>query len=514
MTPIIELKQIIKIYPNGVVANDGINFSVNKGEIHALVGENGAGKSTLMKIIYGAEQPSAGQIFVNGKEVHYKNPKDAIQDGIGMVYQNFMLVPSFTVAENIVLGEEPITKGLIDKEKAREITKDLSQRYGLRVDPDAIVDSINVGMRQRVEILKTLYRGANILIMDEPTAVLTPQETQELFLAVRKLVEQGKTVIFITHKLKEVKTVSDRLTVLRNGKVVGTMQTSEATQESMATMMVGRKVFLDVKKPPMTRGEKVMEIRHLNYVTDTGRRMLKNVSFNIYNGEILGIAGVEGNGQTELVEILTGLRPATSGDAFVHGKAVLNKTPRQVRMAKVSHIPEDRLTNGLALTASINDNLIVDRYYHKPYSKRGSLNVKEIKRLGAEAIKDFGIRTPNGDLPVDSLSGGNMQKVIVAREFTSEPELLIAAQPTRGIDVGATEFIREKLVKKRTDGTGILLVSADLSEVMSLSDRIIAMFEGEITGVFPDASKVTEEELGFYMLGVKRQSPEEMEALL
>ena len=514
MTPIIELKDIVKIYPNGVVANNGINFSVEKGEIHALVGENGAGKSTLMKIIYGAEQPTAGEIIVDGEQMHFHSPKDAIQAGIGMVYQNFMLVPSFTVAENIVLGEEPLSGGFLDHEKARTITKELSQKYGLRVDPDATVDSINVGMRQRVEILKTLYRGANILIMDEPTAVLTPQETQELFLAIRKLVDQGKTVIFITHKLKEVKAVSDRLTVLRQGKIVGTMETKNATQESMATMMVGRKVFLDVKKPPRTRGKKVMEVQNLNYITDTGRRMLHNVSFNIYEGEILGIAGVEGNGQTELVEILTGLRPASSGNALMEGKPVLNQTPRQVRQAKVSHIPEDRLTNGLALSASINDNLIVDRYFKKPFSKGGSLNVKAIKQIGETAIQDFGILTPSGELPVSSLSGGNMQKVIVAREFTSEPILLIASQPTRGIDVGATEFIREQLVRKRTEGTAVLLVSADLSEVMSLSDRIIAMFEGEITGVFPDASNVSEEELGFYMLGVKHQSPEEMEAIL
>ncbi len=512
--PIIDLQDIIKIYPNGVMANKGVDFSVLPGEIHALVGENGAGKSTLMKILYGIEKPTEGKILLEGVERHFNSSRDAIDAGIGMVHQNFMLVPSFTVAENIVLGQEPTRRGLLDKQKAIEDTINISQQYGLRVEPEAILDTINVGMRQRVEILKALYRGANILILDEPSAVLTPQETQELFLAIRKLVEQGKTVIFITHKLREVKEVSDQVTVMRQGNVVGTLPTSEATRESLARMMVGREVLLSVDKPPSLRGRKVMEVKNLSYVDNTGRRMLDNISFNIYAGEILGIAGVEGNGQTELVEVLTGLRPATSGNAYVNDQGVLNKSPREVRMAKVSHIPEDRLNNGLALTASINENLIVDRYFRPPYRKGGSIDYKQVREFGAESILKFGILTPNGELPVASLSGGNMQKVIVAREFTSDPELLIASQPTRGIDVGATEFVREQLVKKRTDGTAVLLVSADLGEVMSLSDRIIAVFEGEITGVFPDAASVTEEELGFFMLGVKKQAKDDMEELL
>ncbi len=514
MPPIIELKDIYKIYPNGVMANKGVDFSVNAGEIHALVGENGAGKSTLMKIIYGMEKPTEGKVFVEGVERHFNSSRDAIDAGIGMVHQNFMLVPSFTVAENIVLGQEPTKNGLLKKRQAIDETLQISQQYGLRVDPEAIVDTINVGMRQRVEILKALYRGANILILDEPTAVLTPQETQELFSAIRKLVDQGKTVVFITHKLREVKEVSDRVTVMRKGKAIGTLPTEEATRESLARMMVGREVLMRVDKPPSERGRKVMEVQNLSYVDETGRRVLNNVSFNIYAGEILGIAGVEGNGQTELVEILTGLRPATSGDALVNGNPVLNKTPREVRMAKVSHIPEDRLTNGLALEASINENLIVDRYFRSPFRKGTSIDYKTVRDFGAQSIKEYGILTPDGDLPVASLSGGNMQKVIVAREFTSDPELLIAAQPTRGIDVGATEFVREQLVQKRTEGTAVLLVSADLGEVMSLSDRIIAVYEGEITGVFPDAESVGEEELGLYMLGIKKQPAEEMEVLL
>ncbi len=514
MPPIIELKDIYKIYPNGVMANKGVDFSVNAGEIHALVGENGAGKSTLMKIIYGMEKPTEGKVFVEGVERHFNSSRDAIDAGIGMVHQNFMLVPSFTVAENIVLGQEPTKNGLLKKRQAIDETLQISQQYGLRVDPEAIVDTINVGMRQRVEILKALYRGANILILDEPTAVLTPQETQELFSAIRKLVDQGKTVVFITHKLREVKEVSDRVTVMRKGKAIGTLPTEEATRESLARMMVGREVLMRVDKPPSERGRKVMEVQNLSYVDETGRRVLNNVSFNIYAGEILGIAGVEGNGQTELVEILTGLRPATSGDALVNGNPVLNKTPREVRMAKVSHIPEDRLTNGLALEASINENLIVDRYFRSPFRKGTSIDYKTVRDFGAQSIKEYGILTPDGDLPVASLSGGNMQKVIVAREFTSDPELLIAAQPTRGIDVGATEFVREQLVQKRTEGTAVLLVSADLGEVMSLSDRIIAVYEGEITGVFPDAESLGEEELGLYMLGIKKQPAEEMEVLL
>ncbi|NPA31900.1 MAG: ABC transporter ATP-binding protein [Chloroflexi bacterium] len=511
---IVEMRNIVKIYPNGVVANDGVNFSVRRGEIHALVGENGAGKSTLMKILYGLERPTSGEIFVKGQPVQFRSPLDAIAMGIGMVHQDFMLVPSFTVAENIVLGMEPTRRGLIDRTEAIRITEELSQRYGLHVQADAVVDSINVGMRQRVEILKVLYRGAEILILDEPTAVLTPQETQDLFRSIRTLVEQGKTVIFITHKLREVKEISDRVTVMRRGKVVGTVLTSEATREELARMMVGREVLLSMDKPPQKRGAPVLRVRNLTYVSETGRTVLKDVTFNVHAGEILGVAGVEGNGQTELVEVLTGLRPATAGQASVEGKEILAATPRAVRQAGVAHIPEDRLNNGLALQATINENLIVDRYYRPPFRKGLFIDQQVVVEQGERLIREFDIRTPSGQVPVSSLSGGNMQKVIVAREFSAEPKLLIAAQPTRGIDVGATEFVRQQLVQKRTEGTAVLLVSADLAEVMSLSDRIIVMYEGEITGVFPDAAAVTEEELGLYMLGIKRMTMEEMEAVL
>ncbi|MBM3137132.1 MAG: ABC transporter ATP-binding protein [Chloroflexi bacterium] len=514
MTPQIEMRDIVKVYPNGVVANSEVNFQVEKGEIHALVGENGAGKTTLMKILYGLEQPTLGQIFINGEQVEFRSPLEAIRKGVGMVHQNFMQVPSFTVAENVVLGREPVERMLLNKNKSIQITEELSKQYGLRVEPNAITETINVGMRQRIEILKILYLGAEILILDEPTAVLTPQETTDLFKAIRSLVDQGKTLIFITHKLREVKEISDRVTVMRNGKVMGTMKTADATRESLARLMVGREVFLDIKKPPAKRGKKVMLVQNLSYISETGRTMLHNVTFNLYAGEILGIAGVEGNGQTELVEVLTGLRPPSGGQAVIDNKTITGMTPREVRTAGVAHIPEDRLTNGLALDATINENLIVDRYFSEPFRKGVIIDDEKVTSNGVELIKSYDIRTPSGEVPVASLSGGNMQKVVVARELTSSPKVMIAAQPTRGIDVGATEFVREQLVKKRTEGVAVLLVSADLAEVMSLSDRVIAMFEGEITGVFPDASKVSEQELGFYMLGIERQTTEEMEPLL
>ena len=514
MKPLIEMNIISKIYDNGVVANDHVNFSVMKGEIHALVGENGAGKTTLMKILFGIEKPTEGQIIVDGKELHLNSSHDAIAAKIGMVHQNFMLIPSFTVAQNVVLGSEPVKKGLIDRAEVLRITKELSEQFGLFVYPDAVVDGINVGMRQRVEILKMLYRKAEILIMDEPTAVLTPQETQDLFKAIHTLVEQGKTVIFITHKLREVKEISDRVTVMRMGKVIGTVDTKDVTKEQIANMMVGREVFLDIKKPKITRGEKRLSVKDLTYVSETGRPVLKGVDFNLYSGEVLGIAGVEGNGQTELVEIMTGLREAAGGEIIVNGKDIVNKTPRTIRMLKIAHIPEDRLTNGVSVNSSIKENLVVDRYFKSPMKKGFFIDYSVVDQSTDELIKRFGIKTPNGNLPVSSLSGGNMQKVVVARELSSEPYVLIASQPTRGIDVGATEFIREQLVVNRTEGTAVLLVSADLSEVMSLSDRIITLFEGNVTGVFPDASKVTEEELGAFMLGVKQQTPEEMEKFL
>jgi ABC-type uncharacterized transport system ATPase subunit len=513
---LIEATDIVKIYPNGVLANDGVRLSVEKGEIHALVGENGAGKSTLMKVLYGLENPTSGSIRLRDHEVEIPNPQVAIELGIGMVHQNFMLVNSFSIAENIALGREATQAGglALDRQKAIRDTQALSKQYGLFVEPNARVDTVPVGMRQRVEILKALYRGAEILILDEPTAVLTPRETQDLFRAVRNLVDDGKTVIFITHKLREVMEISDRVTVMRDARTVGTVNTSETNEAELARMMVGREVFMQVDKPPVKRGQPVLTVHGLSYINETGRTLLHDATFNVYEAEILGIAGVEGNGQTELVEVLTGLRPASAGEAHVDARPVLGHGPRKVREAHVAHIPEDRLTNGVAMTASIGDNLIVDRYYRPPLTRMGLLDLNAIYSNSQAMIEQFNILAPSGDLPVASLSGGNMQKVVLARELSSNPRLLIAAQPTRGVDIGAIEYIHQQLVDQRTNGLAILLISADLQEVMKLSDRIAVMYEGEIVGVFPNTPDLTEDKLGLYMLGAERQPHEEMEQYL
>jgi simple sugar transport system ATP-binding protein len=510
---IIEAQNIVKIYPNGVLANDGVNLSVEPGEIHALVGENGAGKSTLMKILYGLETPTSGDVIVRGKQTVIDNPQRAIELGIGMVHQNFMLVNSFSIAENIILGRETTrNRGVtLDRQQAITDTLSLSETYGLHVEPTARVDTVPVGMRQRVEILKALYRGAEILILDEPTAVLTPRETQDLFAAIRNLVNGGKTVIFITHKLREVMAISDRVTVMRDAHHVGTVITKETNEHQLARMMVGREVFMVVDKPPVKRGNPVLDVHQLTYANEAGRPVVNNVSMKVYASEILGIAGVEGNGQTELVEVLTGLRPATAGEATVDGQSILGYGPRKVREARVAHIPEDRLTNGVARDASISDNLIVDRYYRAPFTRGAVLAPDTIDKNTSDLIRRFNILTPGGSVPVSSLSGGNMQKVILAREFSSEPRLLIAAQPTRGVDIGAIEFIHQQLVDKRTEGLAILLISADLQEVMKLSDRIVVMYNGEIAAIFPNTPDLTEEKLGLYMLGAARQPAEKME---
>jgi len=509
---LIEMRNITKVYPNGVRANSDVSFEVRRGEIHALVGENGAGKSTLMKILYGMERPSSGEILLRGQPVQISNPQEAIRNGIGMVHQNFMLVPSFTVAENIVLGAEPQRGALIDRAQAIAATQQLAKQYGLAVDPTAVVDAIPVGTRQRVEILKALYRGADVLILDEPTAVLTPQETTELFAAIRQLVSAGKTVVFISHKLREVKQISDRVSVMRDAKLVGTVDTSSVHEEDIARMMVGREVFLHIDKPPVQRGEAVLQVRDLEYATEAGIEALKGISFDVRAGEILGIAGVEGNGQTELVEVITGLRRAISGSVTLAGVDITSASPREVRQAGCGHIPEDRLTNGVALTAPINENLIVDRYDDPPFTKGLFMDPAAIRANGDALIEQFGIRTPDGSVPVGSLSGGNMQKVVVARELSSQPRLLIAAQPTRGVDIGASEYMYEKLVEARSAGMAILLVSADLAEVMSLSDRLAVIKDGRLTAIFPEARGLAEEEVGLYMLGIKHQADEEIRA--
>ncbi len=514
MATLIEMKNIVKVYPNGVAANKNVDFSVEKGEIHALVGENGAGKSTLMKILYGLEQPTSGQILLNGRPVTIDSPHQAIDLGIGMVHQNFMLVPSFTVAQNVVLGREPLKGRFINATEATAITESLAREYGLAVEARARLEATPVGMRQRVEILKTLYRGADLLILDEPTAVLTPQETDDLFEAVRRLVNQGKTVIFITHKLVEVKEISDRVTVMRHGEVTGQVNTVDVSEADIARMMVGRAVFLQIDKPPQQRGEAVARIRNLGYVSETGRPLLRDVTFNVYAGEILGIAGVEGNGQTELAEVVSGLKAANTGEIEVNGQAIAGKGARQVRRAGVAHIPEDRLTNGVALAASIAENLVVDRYYRPPFTRNGVMFPRLVRQQAEKLIEEFDIRASGCNAPIGSLSGGNMQKVVVAREFSAEPALLLAAQPTRGVDIGASEFVRKQLVEKRNEGLAVLLISADLAEVMSLADRIAVMYKGQIVAIFENGPHLTEEELGLYMLGIKQQAPDELEKML
>ena len=514
MTDYLQMRDIVKVYPNGMVANNHVDFSVRKGEIHALVGENGAGKSTLMKILYGLEQPTSGEILLNGQPMSISSPHKAIALGIGMVHQNFMLVPSFTIAQNVVLGSEPRRGRFVDERSAIAITEKLAADYGLEVDPLAPVEATPVGMRQRVEILKTLYRGADLLILDEPTAVLTPQETDDLFAAVGRLVDAGKTVIFITHKLVEVKEISDRVTVMRRGEVMGCVQTADVSEADIARMMVGRDVFLAIDKDPHPRGECVVEIRGLSCVSETGLPLLTNINLNLYRGEILGIAGVEGNGQTELAEVLSGLRPRALGEIRVGGKPLEAADARAARLAGIAHIPEDRLANGVAPDVSIADNLVVDRYNRAPFTRGGVLSPREVRRQAQALMAEYDIRAAGPDAPMNSLSGGNMQKVIVAREFSAEPLMLIAAQPTRGIDIGASEFVRSELVDLRDEGRAVLLISADLAEVMSLADRIAVMHDGQIVAIFPNTPDLTEHELGLYMLGVKKQTEAEMGAAM
>ena len=510
MDALLEMKRITKVYPNGVVANESVDFSVARGEIHALVGENGAGKTTLMKVLFGLERADEGEVFYKGEKVDITSPSVAISHGIGMVHQHFMLVPSLTVAENVVLGLEPRRGIFLDVKAAVRRTEELAEEYNLPVNAAARVEDIPVGMRQKVEILKALLRGAELLVLDEPTAVLTPQETVELFAALRNLRERGHTIIFISHKLREVKEISDRVTVMRNGRVVGVVRTAEATEADISRMMVGREVVFRVEKPPATPGRPVMRVEDLRLVADSGKEVLKGVSFTVRTGEILGVAGVEGNGQAELVEILTGLRQPSGGRVLVDGEDVTGADPGTIRRRGVSHIPEDRMTYGAAAQATIRENLIADRCWSKRFNPRVLMSLKAVAEHGEALVREYDIRTRSSATPVKMLSGGNIQKVVVARELSADPKVIVANQPNRGIDVGATEFIHRKLIEKRSSGVGILLVSADLNEVMTLSDRLLVLYGGEVVALFPDASEVTEEELGLYMLGVKRMTPEEM----
>jgi len=499
---LIEVKNITKRFP-GVVANDKVNLSIEEGEIHAIVGENGAGKSTLMNIIYGLYEPTEGEILFKGKPIKINSPLDAINLGIGMVHQHFMLVPSFTVAENIVLGTEPRkNKIFMDYEKAISITEELSRIYGLKVDPHMKVELLSVGVQQRIEILKVLYKGADILILDEPTAVLTPQESDELFNVIRRLVEDlGKTVIIITHKLQEVLAISHRVSVMRQGKMVGTLETKEANEGILAEMMVGREVLFEQLDKKETFKEEVLLVEGLRARDNRGLVALNGVSFNLRRGEVLGIAGVEGNGQSELVEVLTGLRKTEEGRILINGVDASNKSPKEIRNLGIAHVPEDRLSTGLSIEATIWENLIMGIQHKEPYAIRGiHMNEKKIKDRANRLIDEFDIRTPSSNLPAGKLSGGNMQKMVIAREFSFNTPILIVAQPTRGVDVGAIEFIHSQIIKKRNDGVAILLVSAELDEIFRLSDRIITFYEGEITGEFLK-DQISKQEIGLYMTG-------------
>lgn len=507
---VVRMEKITKIYPNGIAANRDVDFSVRKGEIHALIGENGAGKSTLMKILFGLEQPTDGAIYLNDERVNLSSPLEAISKGIGMVHQHFMLVPSLTVAENIVLGMAPKKGGLfIDYKEAVRLTREYSEKYNLFVEPDARVADIAVGMKQKVEILKALVRGAHVLILDEPTAVLTTQETVELFQELKNLREQGFTIIFISHKLKEIKELTDRITIMRAGRSVGVYETDSITEQEISRLMVGRDVVLKMDKPEAVPGEHVLRVEDLHYVNEWGKKMLDGVSFSVRQGEIVGIAGVEGNGQRELVDILFGLKLPDSGDATVDGQSLIGLPQAQIRTLGVSYVPEDRMTFGIAQTANIQENMVSDRYRQKKFNKGPLFKMKSLNDESDRLIVDYAVLCKSRAQEVGMLSGGNIQKVVVAREFSSDPILIIADQPTRGIDVGATELIRNRLVDLSRAGAAVLLVSADLNEVMELSDNLIVMYNGQIAGYFDDG-QWDDLMMGEYMLGLRRQSDDEI----
>jgi simple sugar transport system ATP-binding protein len=500
MPPVLEVRNITKRFP-GVLANDQISFTLEEGEIHAFLGENGAGKSTLMNILYGLYAPDEGEILIRGKPAAIRGPNDAIRQGLGMVHQHFMLVPTLTVAENIMLGTE-ITSGLlIDQRKANARIRELSDQYGLHVPPEALVHDLPVGVQQRVEIVKALYRGADILILDEPTAVLTPQEADDLFVVVRALRQQGKAIIFISHKLKEVRSIADRVTVLRRGRVVGAADPKTASEEQLAALMVGRAVELTVAKEPAQPGRAVLEVEDLVVLDDRQTVAVDHLALQVLAGEVLGIAGVQGNGQTELVEAITGLRPVVSGRVRLLEHEIARATPRTIIEAGVAHIPEDRHRHGLVLSYPIADNMVLSTYYRAPYAHGVVLDEHAIDEHAQKLVREFDVRTPSTRTLASTLSGGNQQKVVIAREFSRPLKLLIAAQPTRGLDVGSIEFIHQNIVKQRDQGAAVLLVSAELDEILALSDRIAVMFKGKIIAVVP-AAEATREGLGLLMAGV------------
>lgn len=509
MANVLEFKGITKRFP-GVLANDHIDLTLEQGEILALLGENGAGKTTLMNILYGLYQPDEGEIWVRGEKIEIHSPRDAIGAGIGMVHQHFMLVPVFTVTENVMLGdEETRLGGYLERKKAAEKIRSISDQNNLMVDPDAVVEDLPVGVQQRVEIIKLLYREANILIFDEPSAVLTPQEVEELFKIMRSLVAQGKSIIFITHKLKEVLEIADRISVIRRGKVVGTTIPEEADQSQLAEMMVGRHVELEVQKEIGEPGESVLKVENLVVLDDRQQITVDNISFEVAAGEVVGIAGVQGNGQTELVEAITGLRTALEGKIHINDHDITHSSPRLITELGVAHVPEDRQQDGLILAFPVADNLILNTYYLQPFSKGVVLQTKPIVANADELINEYDIRTPGAMTSSGSLSGGNQQKVIVAREFSRPIKLLVAAQPTRGLDVGSIEYIHRRIIEKRDEGTAILLMSTELDEILGLSDRIAVMYRGKIIDIL-SIEEATKEKVGLLMAGITEQAQVEV----
>jgi ABC-type uncharacterized transport system ATPase subunit len=496
----VELRGITKRFP-GVVANSDVDLSVSGGEVLALLGENGAGKSTLMNVLFGLYAPDEGQILIDEEPVEFATPAGAIGAGIGMVHQHFMLVPVFSVTENVMLGVEPTSQfGLLDRSRAKARLLELSRQYGLPVDPDAVVEDLPVGVQQRVEILKALYRRADCLILDEPTAVLTPREVDELFGVIRTLTKSGRAVIFITHKLKEVLKIADRIIVLRRGQVVGTTAPAETTEGNLATMMVGHEVKLEVTKTPAEPGTPVLQVADLEVFDDRGQRGVTGVSFDVRAGEILAIAGVQGNGQTELVEAITGLRPATSGKVLLEGLDVTGASAKKLFRRGVAHVPEDRQTDGLVISFPIKDNLVLNMYDRPPYARGIVIDREAVVTAATKLVSEFDIRATSIEAPVSTLSGGNQQKVIVAREFSHSNKLLIASQPTRGLDVGSIQYIHAQIVSKRDEGAGVLLVSSELDEIMALADRIAVMYQGSIVGIL-ERKDATRHNIGLMMAG-------------
>lgn len=522
---VLRMEGITKIYGNGILANDSVDFSLREGEIHALMGENGAGKSTLMNILFGMQQPTAGKIILRGKEVQIRSSAEALAMGIGMVHQHFMLVPSLTVTENLILGNAPRKGILIDLAKARQTVVELSQKYHFNLNPDARVKDLSVGSKQQLEILKALYRGAQILILDEPTAVLTPQETEKLFEQLKLLRDNGHVLVFISHKIREVVEICDRVTIMRAGRSVGVynvhgdeiLGAKDITEDEISRLMVGRDAVLEIDKQEVEPGKVVLHAEKVFNVDDEGKVRVNNVSFSVRQGEILGVAGVEGNGQTELIAMLTGMMPMDAGDVKINKKSIKGKSLREIRSDMLAYIPQDRLTYGVTAGMDIMNNVIPFLMNDRKYVDKGVLKVKKLRGLADEAAKDFMVKCDSSDQIVSMLSGGNMQKVVVGRELSSKTRhpvpLVVADQPSRGIDIGATKFIHRKLLEMRSAGTAILLISADLNEILELSDSVIVLYDGQIVGYFPDTRELAEQELGQYMLGIKVQSPEEVKGV-